>query len=112
MEQQARQHTGGISDPTPDRKRKEDKQDVLDMSEKSKTAKNVFIVFCHWEHKSFNGALLEVAKRTLKKEGHNVVVSDLYEMNFNPVLSKGDIKGNGSPFLNYRAFFLTTNPWG
>ncbi len=55
--------------------------------------RNVLIVFCHWEHKSYNGALLEVAKRTLEREGHSVVVSDLYEMNFNPVLSQKDIKG-------------------
>ncbi|XP_078527460.1 NAD(P)H dehydrogenase [quinone] 1-like isoform X3 [Lissotriton helveticus] len=35
----------------------------------------------------------EVAENTLKQKGWEVTVSDLYAMNFNPVLSRRDIKG-------------------
>jgi NAD(P)H dehydrogenase (quinone) len=46
---------------------------------------NVLIVFAHPERKSFNGALFDIAVRTLEAAGHIVVVSDLYRMGFNPV---------------------------
>jgi NAD(P)H dehydrogenase (quinone) len=45
----------------------------------------VFIIFAHAEPKSFNGALLQTARDTLRAEGHAVVVSDLYAMPFDPV---------------------------
>lgn len=45
----------------------------------------VFIVHAHPEPRSFNGAMLKVARDTLRDEGHAVVVSDLYAMRFNPV---------------------------
>lgn len=50
-----------------------------------KSEMNILIVFAHPEPKSFNGGLLETAKRTLEEGGHTVVVSDLYRMGFNPV---------------------------
>ena len=51
----------------------------------------VFILFAHPEpKKSFNAAMLEKAKQTLTKAGHEVKVSDLYAMNFNPVASADD----------------------
>lgn len=46
---------------------------------------NVLIVFAHPEAKSFNGALFDVAARTLAAAGHVVASSDLYRMGFNPV---------------------------
>ena len=46
---------------------------------------NIFIVYAHAEPKSFNGALLQAAQDTLAAAGHEVVVSDLYAMPFNPV---------------------------
>jgi NAD(P)H dehydrogenase (quinone) len=46
---------------------------------------NVLLVHAHPEPASFNGALTEVAVRTLTEDGHDVVVSDLYAMGFQPV---------------------------
>jgi NAD(P)H dehydrogenase (quinone) len=53
---------------------------------------NVLIVYAHMEPPSFNGALLDVARTTFEAGGHDVRVSDLYAMNFNPVPSAADFK--------------------
>ena len=45
----------------------------------------VFIVHAHHEPHSFNGALTNEAVRALGEAGHEVVVSDLYAMSFDPV---------------------------
>jgi NAD(P)H dehydrogenase (quinone) len=45
----------------------------------------VFIVHAHHEPKSFNGALTREAVATLESAGHEVVVSDLYAMGFDPI---------------------------
>lgn len=45
----------------------------------------VFIVHAHPEPKSFNGGLTNTARDALLAAGHEVVVSDLYAMGFNPV---------------------------
>lgn len=50
----------------------------------------VFIVFAHHEPKSFGAALLRRSIETLKDAGHEVVVSDLHAMGFNPVASEAD----------------------
>ncbi len=51
----------------------------------------VFILFAHPEPEySFNSALLETSVSTLKAQGHEVIVSDLYKMGFNPVASAKD----------------------
>lgn len=50
----------------------------------------VFIVHAHAEPRSFNGAMLKVARDTLRDEGHAVVVSDLYAMRFNPVSDRSN----------------------
>ena len=54
---------------------------------------NILIIYAHYEKKSFNSALLDVAKNTLEKLGHDVVVSDLYANKFNPVMGKNDVVG-------------------
>jgi NAD(P)H dehydrogenase (quinone) len=51
---------------------------------------NVLIVHAHNEPQSFNTAMLNLAVEVLSGQGHEVVVSDLYAMNFNPVASAGD----------------------
>ena len=51
---------------------------------------NVFIVYYHPEPKSFNGAMLDTAVQTLGEAGHEVVVSDLHEMDFNPVSGRSN----------------------
>jgi len=45
----------------------------------------VFVVHAHHEPKSFNGALTEAAVAALTDAGHEVRVSDLYAMDFDPV---------------------------
>lgn len=45
----------------------------------------VFIVHAHPEPSSFNAALTREGERALKAAGHEVVVSDLHAMNFDPV---------------------------
>ncbi|MBG9388071.1 NAD(P)H-dependent oxidoreductase [Caenimonas aquaedulcis] len=51
---------------------------------------NVLIVFAHPEPRSFGRALLDRGVATLREAGHEVVVSDLYAMEFNPVAGAGD----------------------
>lgn len=45
----------------------------------------IFIVYYHPEPQSFNGALLVTAVSTLEGVGHEVKISNLHELNFNPV---------------------------
>ena len=52
----------------------------------------VLIVYAHHEPRSFNAALLERSVETLGHLGHEVRVSDLYAMNFDPVASADDFK--------------------
>ncbi|CAH1778452.1 unnamed protein product [Owenia fusiformis] len=64
--------------------------DLVDTAER----KNILMVYAHEEPKSFNGSMKDLAVQALKRQGHNVEVSDLYEMNFEPRTTKKDIKGN------------------
>ncbi|MBE9913913.1 NAD(P)H-dependent oxidoreductase [Paenibacillus donghaensis] len=49
------------------------------------------IVYAHPRTNSFNHVILDTAVNTLKKNGHDVVVRDLYELGFQPVLTAADI---------------------
>jgi NAD(P)H dehydrogenase (quinone) len=51
---------------------------------------NVLIVHAHPEPKSFTAALRDQAVETLQAQGHQVRVSDLYAMQWNPVASAED----------------------
>lgn len=63
---------------------------------------NVLIVHAHPEAKSFNTALMHQARQQLTEAGHNVEVSDLYEMNWNPVASADDFANRKNPeYLTY-----------
>jgi NAD(P)H dehydrogenase (quinone) len=53
-------------------------------------SKNVLIVFAHPEPKSLNGALKDTAVERLTANGHNVVLSDLYAMNFKAAADGAD----------------------
>lgn len=57
----------------------------------------VFIVHAHHEPNSFNGALSAAATQVLAENGHQIVVSDLYAMGFDPVSDR-------------RNFITTKNP--
>jgi len=57
----------------------------------------VLIVHAHPEPQSFTAALRDKAIATLEGQGHEVQVSDLYAMNWNPVASAGDFSSRENP---------------
>ncbi|XP_046570987.1 ribosyldihydronicotinamide dehydrogenase [quinone]-like isoform X2 [Haliotis rubra] len=59
----------------------------------SKGGKTVLIVYAHPKPESFNGALLQKAIKELSSKGHNVIVSDLYKMKFDPLVRLEDFSG-------------------
>ncbi len=56
-------------------------------------AQTVLIVYAHQSEGSFNAAVKDAAVDALKKQGCNVLVSDLYEMKFKATATKEDITG-------------------
>lgn len=63
---------------------------------------NVLIVHAHNEPQSFTAAMKELAVAELTAQGHHVVVSDLYAMNWNPVASAADFGQRAKPdYLTY-----------
>jgi NAD(P)H dehydrogenase (quinone) len=65
---------------------------------------NILIIYAHPEPKSFNGALRDLAVSELTSLSHQVKVSDLYEMGFNPVADRSDFKKiQNENFLKYAA---------
>lgn len=57
----------------------------------------VFIVHAHPEPQSFNNALTNAAKTTLETVGHEVIISDLYAMNFNPISDRRNFTSQKDP---------------
>jgi len=57
----------------------------------------VLIVHAHPEPQSFTAALRDLARETLEGQGHEVQVSDLYAMNWNPVASAADFTERANP---------------
>lgn len=63
---------------------------------------NVLIVHAHPEPQSFCAALCRAATEQLRAQGHEVRVSDLYALNFNPVASAADFAERREPkYLTY-----------
>jgi NAD(P)H dehydrogenase (quinone) len=63
---------------------------------------NVLIVHAHPEPKSFSSALYLEAKKFFTDQSSTIAVSDLYEMNFNPVASTSDFDSRANPdYFNY-----------
>ncbi len=58
---------------------------------------NVLILHAHPEEKSFSSSLKNIAYEHFVNLGNNVVVKDLYKMNFNPILSADDFKSISNP---------------
>ena len=58
---------------------------------------NVFIVSAHPEPQSFNTALRDLSVSVLRDQGHEVKVSDLYSMKFNPVATADDFGERSNP---------------
>ncbi|NVN94810.1 MAG: NAD(P)H-dependent oxidoreductase [Bacteroidetes bacterium] len=54
---------------------------------------NTLIIYAHPNPASFSSALKSKIEQTLIAKGDNVKVRDLYEMNFNSVLSANDLAG-------------------
>ena len=57
----------------------------------------VLIVHAHYEEQSFNAALKNLAVDVFEKAGHEVKVSDLYAMQWNPVASQEDFGTPSNP---------------
>lgn len=68
------------------------------------------MVLAHSEKTSFNYAMKEAAVEALKGKGWEVAVSDLYAMNFNPLISKNDMTGTVSA-LNSEVCLLPPLSW-
>lgn len=58
--------------------------------------KRALVVLAHSEKTSFNHAMKEAAVEALRAKGWEVAESDLYAMNFNPLISKKDITGSAN----------------
>ncbi|XP_078527627.1 NAD(P)H dehydrogenase [quinone] 1-like [Lissotriton helveticus] len=81
------------------------------MAGKQELIKRALIIFAHEERASFNYAMKEMAENTLKQKGWEVTVSDLYAMNFNPVLSRKDIKGSPKDPTHFKYAVETGRAW-
>ncbi len=57
----------------------------------------IFIVHAHPEPQSFNTALFELSVGVLRRLGHEVKVSDLCAMDFNPVAGAADFTERANP---------------
>uniref|UniRef100_UPI001E1B1798 NAD(P)H dehydrogenase [quinone] 1 isoform X2 n=1 Tax=Jaculus jaculus TaxID=51337 RepID=UPI001E1B1798 len=55
--------------------------------------RRALVVLAHSERTSFNYAMKEAAVEALRRKGWEVDESDLYAMNFNPLISRKDITG-------------------
>ncbi|MBD0415080.1 NAD(P)H-dependent oxidoreductase [Oryzicola mucosus] len=58
---------------------------------------NVLIVYAHPEPTSFNAALANHSAEALRADGHEVVISDLYADDFNPVAGRHDFSTVADP---------------
>ncbi|HET6783716.1 MAG TPA: NAD(P)H-dependent oxidoreductase [Pseudoxanthomonas sp.] len=59
--------------------------------------KKALIVFAHPEAASLNRQLVDVAVRTLQKQGHEVLTSDLYGMGWKAVFDEHDFPNRADP---------------
>lgn len=60
--------------------------------EKGESNMKHLVIYSHPNPKSFNNAILEKVTKTLEDQGQEVRVRDLYQLNFNPVLSANDFE--------------------
>ena len=49
--------------------------------------KKIFIIYGHYSDKSFNAAIKDEFIKTVKENGNEVDLVDLYKENFNPVFA-------------------------
>lgn len=53
------------------------------------------VILCHPEQDSFNAAMAAAYSATVREQGHEVIVRDLYAMGFHPVLKSAERPGPG-----------------
>lgn len=64
---------------------------------------NTLIVYAHHEPRSFNAMMRNAAVECLSAGGHDVIVSDLYAMQFNPVGGRHDFASAADPdYFDYQ----------
>ena len=56
---------------------------------------NILIVYCHPSKKSFTNQIFERLLAGLKTSEHNIVVSDLYQMDFQSDMSESEYEREG-----------------
>ena len=49
--------------------------------------KKIFLIYGHYDDKSFNAAIRETFIKTAKEKGHSVDAIDLYKDKFDPVFA-------------------------
>ena len=49
--------------------------------------KKIFLIYGHYNEKSFNAAIRDTFIKTVKEEGHYVDMIDLYKEKFDPVFA-------------------------
>lgn len=62
---------------------------------------NVLVVYAHQEPSSFTAAMKNTVVDTLSRQGHSVVISDLYAQGFNPTAQKWDFVTTSGKHFNY-----------
>ena len=62
---------------------------------------NILIVYAHHEPTSFTATMKNLAVETLERQGHSVVVSDLYAQGFSAVAQKWDFVTTSGNHFNY-----------
>jgi NAD(P)H dehydrogenase (quinone) len=62
---------------------------------------NVLIIYAHHEPSSFTAAMKNTALDTLSRQGHTVVVSDLYAQGFSAIAQKWDFVTTSGKHFNY-----------
>lgn len=51
------------------------------------------VIYAHPNQDSLNSHFRQIVENTLKQNGHEVIVRDLYQLDFNPILSLDDMMG-------------------
>lgn len=62
---------------------------------------NILIIYAHHEPSSFTAAMKNLAIEILSRQGHNIVVSDLYGQGFSPLAQKWDFVTTSGGHFNY-----------
>ena len=70
--------------------------------------KKIFLIYGHYDNKSFNAAIRDTFTKTAKEKGHLVDTVDLYKEKFDPVFSGGE---PGADVLDHRKRIDNARNW-